>query len=349
MKKRVDERTTMFARMNYQPDSDNYKDYYEQHPEHKTIDDELRSMPNLLSEGTSTYHPQVAPFADAGFATLNRIGHLAEGEKASTETDIDPKIMTQRIKEMLKFLGASHVGVCEMKEEFYYSHRGRKKENYGDEVNERYPFAITYAVPMNKEAIDRAPHLEEVLGVVKGYMDAAIIGIWMSEYVRMLGFDARGHVDGNYLVIAPLVAQAAGLGQLGRNGLLVTEDAGQCIRLGVITTTMPLNADTPIDFGLDQVCEVCGKCAKLCPGKAIPNDEKPLEGWKITHENCYKMWRRLGTDCGICIANCPYTEKISEKNRKLMKENPSLIANILRDVQKDCMGIKRREPLKIVR
>ena len=40
--------------------------------------------------------------------------------------------------------------------------------------------------------------------------------------IRRLGYPARAHIDGNYRVIAPLVARDAGLGEIGRMGLLMT-------------------------------------------------------------------------------------------------------------------------------
>ena len=44
--KQIDERTIMFARMNLKPGSWEYEDYYKTYPEHKGVDDHLRSMPN---------------------------------------------------------------------------------------------------------------------------------------------------------------------------------------------------------------------------------------------------------------------------------------------------------------
>ena len=39
-----------------------------------------------------------------------------------------------------------------------------------------------------------------------------MIAVDVAKYLRELGYSARAHIDGNYRVIAPLVARAAGLG-----------------------------------------------------------------------------------------------------------------------------------------
>ena len=46
--------------------------------------------------------------------------------------------------------------------------------------------------------------------------------VQLAAAIRDLGYPARAHIDGNYRVIAPLVARDAGLGEIGRMGLLMT-------------------------------------------------------------------------------------------------------------------------------
>lgn len=318
--KRIDERDTMFARMALEKEGKEYKDYYERNPEKKDKDERLRDMPNLCSEGTSTYDEVTAPFVESGFKVLGQMKHLAEGNKSDKVTDVDTEEITKKLKKMLKYLGAKNVGIAPMKKEYYYSHRGRHMENYGDIVEENYTFSIAYTVEMDEDMINRAPNFEEVIAVTKGYMDAAIIGIWGSEYIRSLGYEARGHVDGNYLVCAPLVAEAAGLGELGRHGLLVTEDEGSRVRLGVITTTLPLISDESKKFGLEELCDECGICSENCPSKAILT-HKTNGRWQTNQEECYEIWRRVGTDCGICLSSCPVSQEVGREYRGRLKDS----------------------------
>ncbi|MDA3846540.1 MAG: 4Fe-4S dicluster domain-containing protein, partial [Vallitaleaceae bacterium] len=71
--------------------------------------------------------------------------------------------------------------------------------------------------------------------------------------------------------------------------------------------------DTPLAFDPAAFCRACKKCAKTCPGKAISLSEDEAE-WQVNHENCYNRWRSLGTDCGICLVNCPFTHGMADVN-----------------------------------
>ena len=223
---RYDERDTMFARMGYEKGSKQYEDYYKRNPDKKENDDRLKTLPNLCSEGTMSYHPVNSKIPDSIFHLLGDINKYSEGEKNGQKTDVSPQEITTRLKKVLKHMGAVEVGICEMKDEFYYSNRGRKPENYGDPVKPSGKYGIVFAVEMDRDMINRAPMIEEVIEVSLGYLNAGVIGLVGTYFIRELGYDARNHMDGNYLVIAPLVAQAAGIGQIGRMGILTTKKYG---------------------------------------------------------------------------------------------------------------------------
>jgi len=346
--KRIDERDTMFARMSYQKDSEQYNDYYKRNPEKKQIDDELRELPHICGEGTATFHPLHSPFADAGFRFLGDIKKYVEGDVSENKVEVE------KIKKLSKYLGAKLVGVADMREYHFYSHRGRNPETYGEKIDKFHKYGIVFAVEMDKDMINRAPQCEEVIAVTKGYMDAAIIGMWISYYIRELGYEARNHMDGNYLVVAPLVAQDAGLGEIGRNGILITKEYGQRVRLGVVTTDMPLIADAREDFGIKEFCRVCNKCPKSCPGKAIPDgDMELIDGvmrWKINQEQCYGMWRRIGTDCGVCLSVCPFSQGVAMELIDEMKDTKKAMGTILKEYNEK-YGIRPyiREPLDLLK
>jgi epoxyqueuosine reductase QueG len=128
-----------------------------------------------------------------------------------------------------------------------------------------------------------------------------------------MGFPARAHTDGNYRVIAPLVARDAGLGEIGRMGLLMTPRLGPRVRIGVVTTDLPLVPDRPgDDVAVLDFCSICKKCATNCPVGAIPHEEREPVGatglrWKIDDETCFRYWNVVGTDCAVCMRVCPYS------------------------------------------
>jgi ferredoxin len=352
--KRIDERDTMFARMTYQKGSKEYEDYYKRNPDKKEIDDELRSLPSICGEGTATFHSLHSPLADAGFRFLSDIKKYVEGEVNKNRVEVEAEEITKKIKKFSRYFGAKLVGIAKLKEHHYYSYRGRNPESYGEKIDKFHKYGIVFAVEMDKDMINRAPQCEEVIAVTKGYIDGAIIGMWISYYIRELGYEARNHMDGNYMVVAPLVAQDAGLGEIGRNGLLITKEYGQRVRLGVVTTDMPLIPDEREDFGIKEFCKVCNKCSKTCPGKAIPTgDMEEIDGelrWQINQENCYVMWRRIGTDCGVCLSTCPFSQGVPRElvdNMRISKKN---MGKILREYEEK-YGIRPyiREPLDLLK
>jgi epoxyqueuosine reductase QueG len=348
--KKNDERDVMFARMNYKEGSENYKEYYRNNPHLKEVDDSLRSLPPMGGEGSVMFNKINSPIVDASFKYLYDIRKLSEGEISPNITQVDPIVMTERVKGLAEFYGAKLVGVTEMKDYHYYSHRGRHEENYGEEIIKKHKYGIVFALPMDTEMIMRAPKLPEAMAVVKGYVESATVGMLLSYYIRELGYDARNHMDGNYLVVAPLVARDAGLGEFGRHGLIITKEYGPCVRLGIVTTDIPLIPDEQENFGVAEFCLDCGRCAKTCPGKAISKTEMVEEDgilrWKINAEECYRRWRSLGTDCGLCIANCPFTYSIPKDLISTIKSSSKVRQDILNDFQEK-YGIRpiiREEP-----
>ncbi len=157
-----------------------------------------------------------------------------------------------------------------------------------------------------------APAGPAVMESAQQYLNAGSIAVQIAAFIRNLGYPARAHIDGNYDVVCPLVARDAGLGEIGRMGLLMTPNLGPRVRIGVITTDIPLilnkymHNHSVIDF-----CTICKKCADVCPSQSISfNDMEDIDGikrWQINQEACYTFWTKVGTDCGRCVSVCPYS------------------------------------------
>ena len=120
----------------------------------------------------------------------------------------------------------------------------------------------------------------------------------------------------------------AGLGEYGRHGLLITPKYGPRIRLGKVYTNLPLAHDRPIRFGVKEFCEICRRCTKGCPVKAIPDgppskdtyNQSNIHGvkkWSVDGEKCFGFWAAQNTDCSICIRVCPYNKDYSRWLHKL--------------------------------
>jgi len=352
--KRFDERDNMIARMNLQMSSKWYNDYYKRHPEKESIDNQIRSLPDICGEESSTYHPLHSRLPIAVYKLLGDINPFSEGQESNEKIDVEPESISEKLKKFALYFGAVKVGITEMKDVFYYSHRGRKESSYGDVVTPNHKYAIVFAIEMDQDMINRAPEMEEVFEVSKGYLDAGIIGLVLTYFIRELGYEARNHMDANYLVVAPLVAESAGLGQLGRMGILITKEYGPRVRLGIVTTNMELIPDEAADFGLTKFCILCRKCAETCSSNAIPTTSGEITNghvkWEINAEACYKKWRSLGTDCGICLSSCPFSQGVDLEKIELMKDNTEIMTDILKE-HKQQHGIREhiKTPLDLLK
>lgn len=332
--RRVDERDTMFARANYKKGSQAYNDYYMKNPDKKSIDDSIRSRPNLCEEGSMTYNELNSAIPNATFQFLEDILHLCEGKINPEKIVCSKKVVTKRIKGLAKKYGANLVGITKLQDYHFYTHRGRHEENYGEKINCNHKYAIVFACEMEKDMINRAPMISEVVETSKCYVDTSIVGMMLSYYIRNLGYDARNHMDSNYLLMPVLVAKDAGLGEIGRNTILTTKKYGSRVRLGVVSTDLELEIDEPISFGLEHFCKLCKNCAFTCPSQSLSNETEKINkdkvNWVINQETCYIKWRYIGTDCGMCIASCPFSQEMeSLKNIDTFENNDKLIGEVL--------------------
>ena len=83
----------------------------------------------------------------------------------------------------------------------------------------------------------------------------------LEGYIKELGYTAiRGAANPQGAGLA------AGVGELGRNGMVISEKFGARIHMpDPIMTDMPLLADEPIDIGVEDFCKMCRKCASQLP------------------------------------------------------------------------------------
>jgi ferredoxin len=308
---RIDERDIMFSRDKLEAGTARFEQYYRDNPDKRDVDDRFRAEPGLLSKGARNYNPYAFAAADASFTTVEQLRSLAEGDVAEERVASDPAEMTALLKRWAVKLGALDVGVTELRDYHKYTVVGRGAE-YGQDVTLNHAFAIAFTVEMDKRMLDSAPFGPIVMESAQQYLASGAIAVQMAEFIRGLGYPAQAHIDGNYRVVCPLVARDAGLGEIGRMGLLMTPHLGPRVRIAVVSTDLPLVPDgRDRDGSVIDFCTECKKCANACPSRAISfNDRTEIDSvtrWQIDSEECFTLWCKLGTDCGRCVKVCPYS------------------------------------------
>lgn len=307
----IDERTTMFSRRELIQDTLIFSDYYKQHPEHITPDNKFRKEPGLLSLQTKYAHRYGFASAEASFATVSYLAAGVNGQKSTKKHNRDPETLTKYIRSWAKKLGALDAGITELQDYHLYTVAGRG-DRYGKTIHNKHRFAIAFTVEMDYKMMSAAPAVPTVMESAQKYLSSGAIAVQIAHFIRELGYDAMAHIDANYQLICPLVARDAGLGEIGRMGLLITPKHGTRVRIAIVTTNIPLiKNQEKNDLSILDFCNHCTKCAVVCPAQAIPKAKrKQISGtlrWQINSEDCYTYWCQAGTDCGKCIISCPYS------------------------------------------
>ncbi|TFG15692.1 MAG: 4Fe-4S dicluster domain-containing protein [Promethearchaeota archaeon] len=249
---------------------------------------------------------------------------------------------TYKVKKVVKFYGASLVGVTDIDERWIYktgfnmkgltsdqmSKGGirageeddsilKKPINLPDGINK----AIVMAIEMNPEAIATAPAQPAAASAANAYSRMAFILSCVGEFIRNLGY--RAIQCGNDTALSIPLAIDAGIGALGRIGLLITSEYGPRVRICKVFTDLPLESDAPnIEFieNVNNTCKNCFKCAEECENQAISLDNEPsfrrnsisnnsaVRKYYVNVEKCFEFWVENSSDCGKCIAVCPYSK-----------------------------------------
>lgn len=318
-----DERDTVFARVRLRPDTPEYRRYYQRRPEFREVDDALRKLRGLATAGTMRYRPGESALVDGIFEASELVGAALDapgapaggpeglGHRPAHRMDVDdPAVLTRFVKDASLFLGAHDVGITRLDPGFVYTVRGRRSS--GTPVTLDHTHAIVLVMAMDHRYVLTAPEMTSTCETARVYQALAAACHSLASALASLGVDARAHVDSNYLVICPPLAEMAGLGEVGRNGVLVHRTHGPGVRLSVVTVKADLHVDPPATYGIAEFCRVCGKCAENCPSGSIPGgDPEVVRGalkWPMEPQRCYKYWRTLGTDCGLCLRTCPFAK-----------------------------------------
>jgi reductive dehalogenase len=320
--KRFHEADAVLSRRLLLPGTEAYNAYYSLYPERKKTDDKSRQSHGLLSNRSKYHHPSTFAAARANFQVIDFLGALTHGQPQinpeTTQhnpetTKHNPKKTTRFISQWMKQTGAHSVGFTPLMEYHLYSHKGRGPDA-GKPILRVHQNAIAITVEMNHAMMQAAPQGSSVMESSEQYLQSGVLALKLAAFIREMGYEATAHIDGNYEVICPLVAVDAGLGVIGRMGLLMTPDLGPRVRISVVSTNMPvIQSPFKPDRTMLHFCELCKKCADNCPVAAIPDGRlKKIDGisrWQINSEKCYHFWTTSGTDCGRCMTICPYSHR----------------------------------------
>ena len=131
------------------------------------------------------------------------------------------------------------------------------------------------------------------------------------------------------------VAQRAGIGFIGKNGLLITKEFGSFVYLGEIITNIEFDPDVP----LENACGECTRCIDACPTQALLGDGRLNAPRCLSYQTQTKdymplEYRRKITHviygCDICQLVCPYNQGIDSHLHPEMEPDPEVVQPLLK-------------------
>lgn len=332
-----DERDTMFARAAREAESSEYQECYERRPDLQATDDRIRRKPPLGSSDSLFYDQYHSQNAAEYFEAIEEIEPDTETVDKWTfklESAARPEPV---LESLTQDLGAVDVGFTTLPSEYIYSHAGRFDENYGEPVTLDHQYAVVFLVEMDHDTMAQAPKPPVLEESAKQYYRAASIAKTLTAVLRSQGAEATPQYDAHYEVMLPPLAVEAGLGELGRNNILIADRYGSRVRIGAVTTNYSLRSDEPVSLGVERFCRSCTRCASACPARALETGPKHsirgTEKWPTDETHCYSFWRQAGTDCGICMHTCPFSHpnsRLHNTTRQVLSRAPWLAPVFLR-------------------
>ncbi|MBV1694095.1 MAG: 4Fe-4S dicluster domain-containing protein [Hyphomicrobiales bacterium] len=248
---------------------------------------------------------------------------------APTRIDVpDPAAMSIEVKAIARFFGADLAGITDFDDRWLYAARVDVRD-FSDAPHD-LPEGLTSVIVLG-HAMDRAlvqTYPSALAGAATGreYSHEAAIVMQVAAYIRNLGYEAVASMNDTALVI-PLAVKA-GLGEYGRNQLVITPQFGPRVRFSKIFTNLPLVHDAPRRLGIEEVCDVCTRCAAACPVKALPfgapeatpvsaSSIRGVRKWTSDAGKCFGYWAKIASDCAICLRVCPFNRDYARLSGRL--------------------------------
>ena len=232
--------------------------------------------------------------------------HKSTVKAAYRSGDLEPtavaepnRDVTRLIKQRALELGFSMVGITGYDHRYTY-------ESKRDWVKP-FPHAICLAMEQPFGETQKIPQESSERAVFVTYRRMGVSALELGDYIRSLGYHAQVH--DTYNDAAPVIPMfvAAGMGQVGASGYLLSPQFGSRVRLMIMTTDALVSHDRPVDYGVHAFCSICQVCVNRCPGRALTREKvwwRGVEKHKIIGERCRPVMSRYSM-CGVCMKVCP--------------------------------------------
>lgn len=252
--------------------------------------------------------------------TAPHLQDLAPRAETVQPVALDAETASQWVKRVGRFCGAQEVGICTFDRRWVFEPRWNPSTSRADipaeqDLGDEYTHVVVLLSAMDEAVVKYSPTALGAAATEMGYAMNGFTAAAVAAFIRRLGYKAVP--SGNDTALSIPYAIQAGLGELGRHGLLIHPKYGTRLRLAKVFTTLPLRVDRSLVFGVTDFCAGCNLCASACPAQCIsygeptteiPNDAAApgMRKWYIDSKKCRHFWDINGSDCSNCIKVCPY-------------------------------------------
>jgi len=314
----IDERESGFAMASRGEFGTSVQDEYKRFVSKYPLSGALDAFASLLGD-FADYHEHGYEFRESVIpaSSFSRLIPVAPEKIPGTS---DPEAMALHIKEVAYFLRADLVGICTLPRYAIYSHRRPD----GEPISLHHSHAIAIVIDQDWRTSNASNGHDWISNSMSflSYSHSAFIACILAEYIRRLGYPAWAHHAMNYQVVLPPILLWAGLGEMSRIGdIVINPFLGPRFKASVVTTELPLSSDKPIDFGLQDFCMKCKKCARECPANAISDGDRVMyhgyQRWPLDVKKCtiFRISNQKGAGCGTCIKVCPWNKPFTPFHR----------------------------------
>ena len=242
-----------------------------------------------VAEYKKGHYKRVKPLVDAA---------ATSGDLEPTAEPVPGKDVTDDIRLRARELGFGEVGFTRYDRRYTYA----SKKSWT-----KFTHAVCLAMEQDYDQTQSIPSIEAEYAHFGSYEVAGELCLQLAAFIRDLGYRAQIHSPSD--ASSPYIPMfvAAGLGQLGANGQLLSPHFGSRSRLMMITTDAPVTYDQPVDYGIHNFCQICQVCVNRCPGRALVKEKVWWRGAqrnKLIYERCRPVHARYES-CGICMKVCP--------------------------------------------
>jgi ferredoxin len=228
-----------------------------------------------------------------------------EHNPANGKKHIDSQ-MLEDLHSFAESIGADELGFASVPQEWVFQ-----------DTAIAYTQAIVLVMEMSKSRMAKAPNPDTAVMVHETYNQLGQVANKIADWLRERGYAAHaGHPLGG-MALYPPMAQAAGLGWRGINGLVITPQFGPRVRLAAVFTEIenfPVYDGNEHTWVLD-FCESCRRCIRDCPPDAFYEIPIHHENGLVTvldNSKCFPYFVAYH-GCSICIKVCPFNQQSYDK------------------------------------